>query len=150
MASEQEEDLDWDTELGSASEDEMPTSLGEDNQLRPGLIQIFNESSNAEGTVGADEIFKMVAALSSKHPEVTWFDCDVKMAKTISEALDADGNGTVEVDEWVAWMLRGASRPALERAKFAAHSTTFMLLTKFLEAVSIVSKKLTLTSKTKK
>ena len=129
---------------------EMTASLGEDNQLRPGLIQIFNESSNAEGTVGADEIFKMVAALSSKHPEVTWFDCDVKMAKTISEALDADGNGTVEVDEWVAWMLRGANRPALERAKFAAHSTTFMLLTKFLEAVSIVSKKLTLTSKTKK
>ena len=52
----------------------MTASLGEDNQLRPGLIQIFNESSNAEGTVGADEIFKMVAALSSKHPEVTWFD----------------------------------------------------------------------------
>ena len=125
---------------------EMTAALGDDSELRLGLIQIFNETSSSEDSVGANEIFKMVAALSSQHPEITWFDCDMTMAKTISEALDADGNGTVEVDEWVAWMLRGASRPALERARFAAHSVTFMLLTKFLEAVSTVAKKLTLTA----
>ena len=68
------------------------------------------------------------------------------MARSITESLDADGNGTVELEEWVTWIIRGAQRPALDRAKFAAHSETFMLLTKFLEAISFVAKKLTLIS----
>lgn len=122
---------------------EMTLPLGNEKELNAGLIDIFDQSATPDGHIGPEEIFKMVSILSSKHPDITWFDCDMDMAQTISDALDADGNGTVEVDEWVRWMIRGANRPAIERAKFAAHSDTFMLLTKFLEAVSAVAKKLT-------
>ena len=126
---------------------EMTSALGDEEELRPGLVEIFNSSSNSDDVIGDDEIFKMISILTAKHPEIKWFDCDMKMAQTINEALDADGNGSVEVEEWVQWILRGASRPAIDRAKFAAHSKTFMLLTKFLEAIAAVARKLTLLSK---
>ncbi len=127
--------------------EEMVAPLGDAASLRPGLVQIFREAANGQGSVGAEEVLKMVNTLSAKHPEVTWFTCSEDMAKTITEALDADGNGSVEMEEWVEWMVRGAARPALDRAKFAAHSKTFALLTQFLEAVSTVAKKLTLLDK---
>jgi Ca2+-binding EF-hand superfamily protein len=122
---------------------EMTVPLGNEEELNDGLIAIFNQSATTDGHIGPDEIFSMVSVLSSKHPDVSWFDCDMEMSQTIADALDADGNGTIEVDEWVRWMIRGANRPAIERAKFAAHNETFMLLTKFLEGISIVAKKLT-------
>ena len=121
----------------------MTVPLGNEEELNDGLIAIFNQSATTDGHIGPDEIFSMVSVLSSKHPDVSWFDCDMEMSQTIADALDADGNGTIEVDEWVRWMIRGANRPAIERAKFAAHNETFMLLTKFLEGISFVAKKLT-------
>lgn len=122
---------------------EMMAPLGGAEELRPGLVEIFNMCC-VEDKVGAEQIHFMVMKLTAKHPEAKWFECTKVMARTITEALDADGNGTVELEEWVTWIIRGAQRPALERAQFAAHSETFMLLTKFLEAVSFVAKKLTL------
>ena len=122
---------------------EMMAPIGGAEELRPGLVEIFNMCS-VENKVGAEQIHFMVMKLTAKHPEAKWFECTKVMAKTITEALDADGNGTVELEEWVTWMIRGAQRPALERAKFAAHSETFLLLTKFLDAVAFVAKKLTL------
>ena len=126
---------------------DMSQPLGDDAQLREGLVMIFDQSSTSTGHIGPVEIYKMVNALNAQHPEIPGFECDMEMSKTISEALDSDGNGTIEVDEWVAWMIRGAGRPALERAKFAAHSATFMVLTNFLEAVSSAAKKLTVLKK---
>ena len=122
---------------------EMMAPLGGADELRPGLVEIFNMSA-VEGKVGAKEVKDMVMKLTAKHPEAKWFECTTEMAKTLTDALDADGNGSVELEEWVTWILRGAQRPALERAKFAAYSDTFMLLTKFLEAISFVARKLTL------
>lgn len=126
---------------------DMTLPLGGEDDLREGLVTIFNESATPEGHVGANEVYKMVAKLSVQNPQIKWFDCNMEMAKTISEALDADGNGTIEAEEWVNWMIRGASRPAIDRAKFAAHSETFMILTQFLEAVANVAKKITLLKK---
>ena len=126
----------------------MMSPLGGIEELRPGLVEIFNMCST-EDKISAPQIHHMVMKLASKHPEANWFECTQNMAKTITDALDADGNGVVELEEWVTWIIRGAQRPALERAKFAAHSETFMLLTKFLEAVVFVAKKLTLCAGTR-
>ena len=113
---------------------------------RDKILWVFSKfDRDRSGGLDVNEILELMIEIQTvtDDPLVNSIKFTYPDAKLVLAALDADGNGTIEVDEWVRWMIRGANRPAIERAKFAAHNETFMLLTKFLEGISFVAKKLT-------
>jgi|TARA_B110000208_G_C11627274_1_gene379511 hypothetical protein len=69
-------------------------------------------------------------------------------AKTESDAicvmkiLDADGNGTLEAEEFVKWVITGLTRPQVERNEVASMSQINRRMDNFLTSVSIVADEL--------
>ena len=56
-------------------------------------------------------------------------------ANIVLKALDADQNGTVELDEFVDWLTEGLSRPSNERKKWAMQGGIYKRLEHFLVSV---------------
>ena len=64
---------------------------------------------------------------------------DKEDAQTLMDALDQDGNGSVEKSEFTSWVLRGLGRPMRERVAWANKSVRNRRLDHFLRAVSEAS-----------
>ena len=78
----------------------------------------------------------MVQRLKKQHPEVpVSFKLKTKAATLIINALDNDNNGTIEPEEFVQWVLKGAKKTRAERREFAASGEEFKVLVQFLEVV---------------
>ena len=63
-------------------------------------------------------------------------------ARCVMEILDADGNGTLEADEFVKWVTTGLQRSQEERNELAAMSQINRRMDNFLTSVSIVADEL--------
>jgi hypothetical protein len=48
-------------------------------------------------------------------------------------------NGTIELNEWVDWMIKGASKSNYVKTKFSNISDTFQQLSYFLEYMSTIA-----------
>ena len=117
------------------------TLCAEGHELKPGLKTLFQEFDREHtDCLQSKDLSLMVASLSSAHGELTWFQCEKKQCEELAVAIGGE-DGKISCDRWVEWMIRGARRPALERAKFASHSRTFKMINTFLESVLIVVRK---------
>ena len=77
----------------------------------------------------------MVQRLKKQHPEVpVSFKLKTKAATLIINALDNDNNGTIEPEEFVQWVLKGAKKTRAERREFAASGEEFKVLSSFLRS----------------
>lgn len=111
------------------------------HELRPGLKTLFQEFDREHNNfLQAKDIISMIETLKLSHGELIWFECDKKQSMEIAVAIGGE-SGQISCERWVEWMIRGARRPALERAKFASHSTAFKRINIFLESVLIVVRK---------
>ena len=61
-----------------------------------------------------------------------------KDAKTIFNALDTDGDGSINDHEFISWILRGTSLSYAERHLFVAESDVNMRIINFLEVVVVL------------
>ena len=111
------------------------------HELRPGLKTLFQEFDRENNNfLQAEDIVSMIETLKLSHGELIWFECDKKQSMEIAVAIGGE-SGQITCERWVEWMIRGARRPALERAKFASHATAFKRINIFLESVLIVVRK---------
>jgi Ca2+-binding EF-hand superfamily protein len=113
----------------------------EGHELRPGLLALFQEfDRNHDAHLEAKDLLLMVEKLSHAHSELQWFDCNEKTSHELTIAIGGETQ-KISTDRWIEWMIRGARRPALERAKFASHSGQFKIINTFLESVLTVVRK---------
>jgi len=115
--------------------------------LRPALIAIYEDAIlTEEGHLYPEDLVQMVAVLKKEHDDLTifndWEDCTSRMASTIVQSLDNDESGSVEMDEFVPWLMSGMSQSDEDRARFASQGTTFALLIQFMESIGCVAKKM--------
>jgi len=113
----------------------------EKHELQPGLVTIFEAfDSNKSGELKAKDLLIMVESLAQSHSELTWFECTEQKSKELAVAVGGETQ-KISLNRWIEWFIRGARRPALERAKFASHSDSFQIINIFLESVLIVVRK---------
>ena len=62
-----------------------------------------------------------------------------QVSETIVQSLDSDGNGSVEMDEFVPWLMKGMSKTKEQRQQFAAQGETFQMLIQFMESMTEVA-----------
>ena len=118
--------------------------LGNAQSLLPGLSVIFQNACAREGHLTKEHLVRMVDRLSKDHQEAKDFECNLETAEVIIDALDADGNGTVEFTEWSEWIVRGAERTSKERDSFKNQNTILYSTMIFLETIAQIAKKITL------
>lgn len=63
-------------------------------------------------------------------------------AQCVMEILDADGNGTLEAEEFVKWVTTGLQRSQQERNEVAAMSQINRRMDNFLTSVAIMADEL--------
>jgi len=118
--------------------------LGDERTLLPGLSLIFKNTCAKEGHITKAHLLRMVRRLAKDHSEARDFICDDETAQVIIDSLDADGNGTVEFEEWSQWILRGATRTQQERDRFKNQNNVLFNTMMFLETIALIAKKLTM------
>ena len=55
----------------------------------------------------------------------------------VVRALDADGDGSIQVDEFVTWVHAGLGRTKAQRESFAARSSANAGLEKLLQSIEV-------------
>lgn len=105
------------------------------------LEQQFNAfDRDKDGKITLRELKGMLTELKLRTSIGTGtLQMDKEDAQTLMDALDQDGNGSVEKDEFTAWVLRGLGRPMRERVAWANKSVRNRRLDHFLRAVSEAS-----------
>lgn len=127
--------------------DVLKSSVGqtaEPEKLRPVLVKLYKGATNSGGHMSADDILAFAEQMGKDYPDysaVSGLKLDAKTTITIVEALDADGNGTIECEEWVDWLLRGMGKTKAQRDAFARGQPKFAKLREFLDAVQVVAEK---------
>jgi hypothetical protein len=117
------------------------TLCEEGHELTEGLTRLFKNFDQEHNNCLQDkDILSMVKTLSEAHKELNWFNCGLKESQVIATAIGGE-EGKISMERWSEWFIRGARRPALERAKFASHSETFYIINTFLESTLIVIRK---------
>ena len=111
--------------------------------IRPALVTIFHDAMTYEGHLTPEDIQNMVESLSSKFPTIAFMECNDQVAATIVQSLDDDDNGTVELEEFVPWLMSGMSKDTETRTKFAEQGETFQLLISFMESLAQVAEQMT-------
>jgi Ca2+-binding EF-hand superfamily protein len=109
--------------------------LDNETETVPGLTALFEEYNVAhDGKMVPKELKAMVVELRLKYKEVQWFDVNDNTAAAIVLAVGGGGL-RISLENWIQWMVRGARRPALKRARFSSASNQFKVLNTFLEGV---------------
>jgi Ca2+-binding EF-hand superfamily protein len=113
--------------------------------LRSALMAIFEDATQTdiEGHLFHDDIIRMNERLSERYPNIRFINCTEDCAKTIVQSLDTDNNGSVEIDEFVPWLLTGISKTKEEREIFSSQGQTFRNLIEFMESLTNVAKSMT-------
>jgi CRP-like cAMP-binding protein len=110
------------------------------NNLKPGLTKLFNKYSYDGVSMTSNDIFNMVTELSNQYGAYDDFTEDT--ADFIIQALDVDFNGTIEVDEWSDWIMRGAAKSVYARKRFSQTNQAFQNLGYFLDYIVVVAKQI--------
>jgi len=92
------------------------------------LVQMMSELKRATGVTSAEDEAKTEAD-----------------AECVLKILDADGNGTLEAEEFVKWVQTGLKRPQEDRNEVASMSQINRRMDNFLTSVSIVADELEIT-----
>ena len=109
--------------------------LNDETETAPGLKSLFEEYNTAgNGIMPPKELKAMIVDLQLKYKEVQWFDVNDNTATAIVLAVGGGGL-KISLNDWTQWMLRGARRSALKRARFSSASSQFKILNTFLEGV---------------
>ena len=112
--------------------------------LRPALVSMYNNAATTkEGHLYSKDIQNMMTALSEQHSEIMFVNCNEETANILVAALDEDQNGTIEMEEFVSWLISGFSKSKEHRSKFSKKGPKFALLIQFMESVMEVAKKMT-------
>ena len=99
-----------------------------------GVFNSFDQDN--DGHITMDEIKSMFTELKLRTSIGTGsIQTDVDDAQTLMAALDADGNGQVEKEEFVEWVVRGLGRPLRARVAWANKSIRNRRLDHFLRAI---------------
>ena len=113
-------------------------------ELRPALVSMYyNAATTKEGHMYPKDIQNMITTLSEQHPEIMFVNCKDETANILVAALDEDQNGTIEMEEFVSWLISGMSKSKDHRLKFSKKGEKFSLLIQFMESVMEVAKKMT-------
>ena len=109
------------------------------------IMKLFNDYDlDGNGHVEIGELVQMMTELKTA-TGVTNASDNSKVqsdAVCVMKILDADGNGTLEAEEFVKWVTTGLSRPQSERNEVASMSQINRRMDNFLTSVSIVADEL--------
>jgi hypothetical protein len=109
------------------------------------LMRLFSDYDlDGNGHVEVGELVQMMTELKTA-TGVTNASDDSKVqsdAVCVMKILDADGNGTLEAEEFVKWVTTGLSRPQADRNEVASMSQINRRMDNFLTSVSIVADEL--------
>ena len=106
-------------------------------ELKQGLRQLFRQyDADGNGHIDQNELWAMLieVSLASGDKREVGSRFSKEDAQAVMAALDEDGNGMVEEDEMVEWVLSGLGRPKEDRKAFAQSSELAMRLDIFLTA----------------
>ena len=110
-------------------------------EMRPALESMYNKAATSH--MYPKDIQNMITTLSEQHPEIMFVNCKDETANILVAALDEDQNGTIEMEEFVSWLISGMSKSKDHRLKFSKKGEKFSLLIQFMESVMEVAKKMT-------
>ena len=102
--------------------------------------------TDRNGHIEVEELGQMISELK-KATGVSNAEDEAKVesdAQCVMEILDADGNGTLEAEEFVKWVTTGLQRSQEERNEVAAMSQINRRMDNFLTSVSIMADELQL------
>ena len=114
--------------------------------LRDSLVAMFQDAMqpDTDGHLWPVDIIAMNDKLSKKYPDIAFVPAmNKQVSETIVQSLDSDGNGSVELDEFVPWLMKGMSKTKEQRQQFAAQGETFQILIQFMESMTEVATQMT-------
>jgi hypothetical protein len=104
----------------------------------------FKKSTVRNGHIEIAELVQMMTELK-RATGVASVNDNTKTqsdAECVMKILDADGNGTLEAEEFVKWVVTGLTRAQSERNEVASMSQINRRMDNFLTSVSIVADEL--------
>ena len=111
------------------------------------LFFFFPPTFHSNGHIEVEELVQMMSELK-RATGVTSAEDEAKTeadAECVLKILDADGNGTLEAEEFVKWVQTGLKRPQEDRNEVASMSQINRRMDNFLTSVSIVADELEIT-----
>ena len=111
------------------------------------LFFFFSPTFHSNGHIEVEELVQMMSELK-RATGVTSAEDEAKTeadAECVLKILDADGNGTLEAEEFVKWVQTGLKRPQEDRNEVASMSQINRRMDNFLTSVSIVADELEIT-----
>ena len=91
--------------------------------------------------MGAEDILVLADNLGKQYPNiasVSSLQMDAETAQIIVDSLDKDKNGTIELEEWTDWMLKGMKKASVQREMFAQGGASLSKLRDFLKLKIVV------------
>ena len=120
----------------------IPKKKSLEDTLLPGLEVIFKNCCTREGHLTKEHIVRMVQRLAKDHQEAQDFTCTLDTAGVIIHALDSDGNGTIEYQEWSEWIVKGAKKSVQQREQMKGTSEILKKTVVFLEVICAIATKI--------
>ena len=111
------------------------------------LFFFLSSTFHSNGHIEVEELVQMMSELK-RATGVTSAEDEAKTeadAECVLKILDADGNGTLEAEEFVKWVQTGLKRPQEDRNEVASMSQINRRMDNFLTSVSIVADELEIT-----
>ncbi len=112
-------------------------SKATNRDLKEGLRKLFRQyDADGNGHIDQNELWAMLieVTLAGGGKGKSSSSFSEEDAESVMASLDEDGNGTVEEDEMVEWVISGLARPDEERQAFAQSGELAMRLDNFLTA----------------
>jgi len=109
-------------------------------ESREALHAIFTEfNTDVQGHLSREELTVLLRAICNRENVDLGSPWTDKQVTNVMSAFDEDGNGTVEEEEFVHWILQGLGRTEKERIQFARRSPLAFKLDQFLTALANTS-----------
>jgi len=108
-------------------------------ESKQALHMLFNEfNTNATGHLSFDELTHLLQTISVRGHADLRSPWTKKEVQSVLHAFDSDGNGTVEEEEFVSWIVTGLAKTSQNRQTFAKKSLLGFKLNQFLIAIANV------------